>query len=44
MIPLLLGSEAVGRRTSGRSRNTKAIENRMPSADKMDGSPQRSIP
>ena len=37
-------SLSAGLRTSGRSRNTKAIENRIPSADKTDGSPQRSIP
>jgi len=35
---------AVSRRASGTSRHTKAIENRMPSADKTDGSPHASIP
>ena len=32
------------RRTSGRSRQTKAIEKRIPSADKTDGMPHASIP
>ena len=38
------GLGTVSCRTSGRSKNTKAIEKRMPSADKTDGSPQASIP
>src|SRR5207249_3154894 len=35
---------AVSRRISGRSRQAKAIENSMPSADNTDGNPQASIP
>jgi hypothetical protein len=39
----VLGLSA-GLGASGRSRNAKAIENRIPSADKTDGSRQPSIP
>jgi len=38
------GLNGVSRRISGRSRSTKTIENRTPSADKTDGNPQASIP
>ena len=38
------GLRGIARRTSGRSKSTKAIENRSPSADKTDGKPQASIP
>ena len=37
-------SLSAGLRTSGKSKTTNAIENRIPSADKTDGSPQPSMP
>lgn len=42
--PAAAGLRLVSRRTSGRSSSRNTIENRIPSANRMSGRPQASIP